>query len=295
MLVAGATAWLAGHLIPRLVAAGHTVYAAGHDLARLRLLAGARPIHWDLARPETPQDLPDRIDAAIYVAQANVPIPDQAITMFEVNAASVVRALDYARRAGAQRFVFTSSGSVYGGRERPLREDDSLAAKDFYSATKIAAERAVEAFSPYLGTTVLRLFAPYGPAQTGRLIPGLINRVRTGQPATLKQGRGPRFNPIYADHVVDVVAQSLNSAGHHLLNVGGDEALSVRDMAETIGRVLGREPVFQDQPGEIGGDVVGDTTRLRQTFHLPDHLTSFEEGVRRFLVEEEKTGRGTAQ
>jgi UDP-glucose 4-epimerase len=280
VLIAGATAWLARHLIPRLVADGHTVYAAGHDLARLAARQGTTPIVWDLAAPHVPEDLPRQIDAVVYLAQANVPIPDQAITMFQVNAASVVSALDYARRGGARRFVFTSSGSVYGGASRPLREDDPLAGTDLYSATKIAAERAVQAFAPYLGTTILRLFAPYGPAQAGRLIPGLINRVRNGQPATLKEGRGPRFNPLYVDHVVDVIAQSLAAEGHHLLNAGGDEALSVREMAETIGRVLGREPVFQDQPGEIGGDVVGDTTGLRQTFHLPARLVTFEEGIR---------------
>src|SRR2546425_979127 len=139
VLVVGATAWLAGHLIPRLIADGHIVFAAGHDPARLTTLQGTTPIVWDLAAPHVPGHLPTH------------------------------------------------------------------------------------------GTTSLRLSAPYGPRQTGRLIPGLINRVRTGQPATLKEGRGPRFNPLYVDHVVDVIAQALAADGHHLLNAGGDEALSVRD------------------------------------------------------------------
>jgi nucleoside-diphosphate-sugar epimerase len=283
VLVAGATGFVARHLIPHLVRAGHHVYSASHDPARLERLSGATPVVWDLVRPDLPAELPEHVDAVVHLAQANVPFPEQAVTMFEVNAASVVRALDFARRAGAARFVLTSSGSVYGGGDRPWRENDPPNGGDFYAATKIAAERVVLAFSPYLGTTILRLFAPYGPGQTGRLVPGLLDRVRAGQTVTLKEGRGPRFNPLYVDHVVDVIAQALVSEGHQVLNVGGDQALSVREMAETIGHVLGRAPVFQDVPGPVGGDFVGDTTRLRQAFRLPPQLTTFEAGVRRMI------------
>ena len=280
VLVAGATGFVASHLVPRLVAGGHAVYAAGHDLQRLAALRGVTPVHWDLAQPAFPEGLPAHVDAVVHLAQANVPVPDRAVTMFEVNAGSAVRLLDYARRAGASCFVFASTGSVYGGGDRPWREDDPLRGTDFYAASKIAGERAVQAFAPYLGTTILRLFAPYGPGQTGRLVPGLIGRVRNGRAVTLKEGRGPRFNPLYVADLLDVIEQALDSEGHQLVNVGGDEALSVRDMAQILGRVLGREPVLEDQPGEIGGDIVGDTTRLRQTFRLPDRLTSFERGVR---------------
>src|SRR3954451_12340643 len=247
VLVAGATGFVASHVIPQLVRAGHRVYAAGHDparLARLAQLSGATPIVWDLAQPGLPEGLPERVDAVVHLAQANVPFPDHAGTMFEVNAASVVRALDYARRAGVDRFVFTSSGSVYGGGDRPWREDDATGGRDFYAATKIAAERTVLAYAPSFRTTILRLFAPYGPGQSGRLVPNLINRVRSGQPVMLKEGRGPRFNPLYVDDAVQVLAQALESDGQRGqtppqgLNAGGGEALSVREMAETIGRVV---------------------------------------------------------
>ena len=284
VLITGATGFVAGHLIPYLVRAGHRVYAAGHDPARLARLSGATPIFWDLAQPALPDDLPSRIDGVVHLAQANVPFPDQAAAMFAVNAAGTVRLLDYARGAGATRFVFTSSGSVYGGGDRPWREDDPTSGRDFYAATKIAAERATLAYAPYFGTTILRLFAPYGPGQTGRLVPGLIERIRSGRPVTLVEGRGPRFNPLYVEHVVDVLAQALTGEGHQMLNAGGDEALSVRQMAETIGRVLDRPPLLQDVPGQLTGDFVGDVTRLRQTFRLPARLNPFEEGVSRMLA-----------
>jgi nucleoside-diphosphate-sugar epimerase len=277
--VTGATGFIAGHLIPRLLGAGHRVYAAGHDPARLARLQGAEPVLVDLRAQEIAPALPPRASAVIHLAQANVPVPERASELFEVNTGSTARLLDYARRAGVERFVLASSGSVYGGGDRPWREDDYPRGDDLYAATKLASERLVQAYQGEFGTTILRLFAPYGPGQQRRLVPRLIQRVRDGQPVTLQEGRGPRFNPIFVTHVVDVIEQALAAEGHHLVNLGGDDILSVRAMAETIGRMLGRTPQFQDVPGRLAGDFVGDIGRLRRTFRLPDRLTSFEQGV----------------
>jgi nucleoside-diphosphate-sugar epimerase len=90
-------------------------------------------------------------------------------------------------------------------------------------------------------------------------------------------------NPLYISHVVDVFAQALSLAGNQVVNVAGDEVLSIREMADTIGRTLHCAPVYEQVPGVSGGDTVGDTTRMRQTFRLPARLTSFAEGVKTIL------------
>ncbi len=278
ILVTGATGFVAGHLIPHLVKQGHHVVAAGHDAARLRRLAGTEPLLWDLTQPEPAGVLPERIDAVMHLAQANVPFPQQASDMFAVHVTATQRLLDLAQRSGARRFVFASSGSVYGG-DRPWREDDRTDGAGYYAATKVAAERLIMAYGDLVPHSIFRLFTPYGPGQAGRLVPGLINRVRSGTAVTVPGGTGPAFNPIYIDHVVDVLAQSLAAQGNQVLNLGGDEALTVRQMAETIGRVLGQQPVIEDQPGSPDR-IVGDISHLRRLYDLPDRLTSFEDGVR---------------
>ena len=201
-----------------------------------------------------------------------------------MNTASTQRLLEYARAAGVSRFVLPSTGSVYGGGDRPWREDDPAEADDYYAATKVAAERLVRAYGGDVPYTIFRLFAPYGPGQVGRRVPGLIERVRAGRAATLREGGRPRINPLYVDHVVDVVRQSLDASGNQLVNLAGDEVLSVRDMAEIIGRVLGVPPVLQEVAGSAGGDTIGDITRLRQVYNLPRRLTSFETGVRAMVA-----------
>jgi len=282
VLVTGATGFVAGHLVPQLIAAGHEVFAAGHDASRVGRLAGAHPLVWDLRGPSLPEALPLQLDAIVHLAQANVPFPAGVDDMFAVHVAGTQRLLELARRTGVRRFVFTSSGSVYGSSAQPLKEDDPTEGAGYYAASKVAAERLTRAYGELVPHTIFRLFTPYGPGQINRLVPGLINRVVNGAPVTVAGGTGPTFNPLFVTHVSWAIIQALGASVNQLLNLGGDQALSVREMAETIGRLVGREPVIQDQPG-TPDRIVGDLTELRRHYSLPERLTSFEDGVRAML------------
>ena len=283
VLVTGATGFVAGHLIPHLARAGHTVIAAGHDLARIPTAGGVLPLHWDLSQPAAPDAVPRQLDAIIHLAQANVPFPDRAAEMFAVHVAATQTLLAIARSAGVRRFTFTSTGSVYGPGPLPWSETDPTAGTGYYAATKLAAEQLIRAYGELVPYSIFRLFAPYGPGQRNRMVPGLIDRVTSGTPVTIAGGTGPAYNPLHVSHVVDVLAQSLNASGSQLLNLGGDETLAIRDMALAIGRVAGRQPVLEEQPGSAGR-YVGDISRLRQAYRLPERLISFEDGVRSMVA-----------
>jgi nucleoside-diphosphate-sugar epimerase len=286
VLVAGATGFVAGAVVPRLLREGHQVVAAGHDAARLERFAGAERLVLDLRRPDFAEQIPPDLDAIVHLAQANAPFPQGAGDLFAVNVASVQRLLEHARQRGLRRFVYASSASVYGSGERPWRETDPTEGPGYYAATKQAAERLAWAYAEEFPVVILRLVTPYGPGQQNRLVPGLISRVQDGRPVSLREGGRPRMNPIFVEDVAEVFAQALRQPAppaSAAINVGGDEVLSIREMAETIGRVTGREPVFEEAPGASGGDVVVDTARLRQVFRLPERLTPFAAGVQAML------------
>jgi nucleoside-diphosphate-sugar epimerase len=277
VLVTGATGFVAQHLVPAL-AREHEVVALGHEGARIAAADGATPLELDLREPGFATRLPE-VDAIVQLAQANVPFPEGAADLLAVNALSTAELLDHARRVEAHRFVFASSASVYGLGDRPWSEDDTPAATDFYSATKLAAERFVEAYRGYFGTTVMRLVAPYGPGQRNRMIPRLIASVREGRPIALNAEARPRMNPIYVEDVVRVVEAALDSEGHQLVNVAGDEVATIRELAETIGRALGIEPTFEPADS-ASGDVVADNRRMHDAFGLKE-LLPLEEGIAR--------------
>lgn len=278
VLVTGATGFIGGHLLPRLVADGHEVIAVVRG-NQANVADGATVVEADLSRPVGPGALP-AADAVIHLAQANVPWPDAARELYAVNTRSTLDLLDDAARKGARVFVHASSGSVYGAGPAARREDDPDRATDFYARTKQHAEQLVQAYSDRFATVVLRLFAPYGPGQSGRLVPALIDRVRNGKPVTLNEGGRPRLTPTYVDDVVDAMIASLGVEGGVVANVAGDETVSIRELAELIGRAVDREPIFEEGDAKVGGDVVGANERMRAVLGL-ERLVPLEEGLAR--------------
>ena len=276
VLVTGATGFVASHLLPEL-GVKHEVVALGHDESRIPSVDGIEPLVVDL-RNIGAAKLP-ALDAVVHLAQANVPFPEGALDLHAVNTGATVALLEHARRVGASRFVFASSASVYGFGDRPWTEDDVPAAADFYSATKLAGERFVRAYSAFFGTTILRLVAPYGPGQRNRMIPRLIDSVREGRPIALNVDAKPRMNPIYVGDVVRLVEAALESGGDHVVNAAGDDAASIRELGESIGRALGIGPEFE-LGGGTAGDIVCSNERMRAEFHLDD-LVTLDEGLAR--------------
>jgi nucleoside-diphosphate-sugar epimerase len=282
ILLVGASGFVGSHLAPRLVETGHEVVCAVRGSSGYEPPAGAERVELDLARPLDAEMLP-AVDAVLHFAQANARFPEGARELERVNASSVVELLDHAWENGATRFVYASSASVYGFGAGRFAEDAPLAGTDFYAATKIAAEKLVGAYDGLLTTAVLRLVVPYGPGQQGRMIPAIAGRVANGEPVTLNDGGRPRMNPLYIDDVVRVVLDVLALDRPVVLNVAGDEAVSIKEIAETAGRVLGREPVFEEGSASAPGDLVADTTRLHELFDLRP-LVALEEGLRRTLA-----------
>jgi UDP-glucose 4-epimerase len=279
ILVTGAAGFIGGHLVPALAEAGHDVHAVVRDASAYDAPGDVEPVEVDLSRPLDSISLP-ATEAVIHLAQANVPFPDSAVELYRVNTAATQELLDYARRVGSRRFLYASSGSVYGLGDRPFREDDALPVADFYAITKRNAEQVVATYRDFLETVAFRFFMPYGPGQRGRLIPALVGRVRDGQPVTLNDGGRPWGNPIYVGDVVRVIQSALELDGHHVVNVGGDEVVSIADLARLIGTAVGREPQFEEGPGGAAGDVVGDTTRMHELFSVRP-LVSLETGLRK--------------
>ena len=280
ILLTGASGFVGGYLTPALVSAGHEVHALVRNPGAYEASDGVTPIEADLENLDRVA-LPE-VDALVHFAQANVPFPDQAGTLYAVNTASTLVLLEHARRCEARRFLYASSASVYGFGDRPFTETDPVSAHDFYATTKINSEQLVGTYGRFVGTSVFRLVAPYGPGQRGRMIPGVIGRVREGRPVTLNGGGRPRMNPIYVEDAVRAAVAALELDGNHVVNVAGEEIVGIDRIAELAGEALGREPVFEAGDADAPGDVVADTTRFNELFDL-SHRVSMAEGIRRMI------------
>jgi len=266
VLVTGAAGFVGRHLTP-LLAAEHEVIA----LVRrppTSSLGAATILQADLNGPGLEESLPGGVDVVVHLAQAYLPFPEHAAEIFAVNAGSTQRLADWARRTGVRRLVLASSGSVYAPAPRPVREDDPTRPIAFHPATKLMAEQLLGFYEDAMAVVRLRLFAPYGPGQTDRMIPRLIQTIAEGRPVRLSRGGEPRLNPIHVDDLVGIIDQAVGGAGAPVVNIAGPRPVSVAEIARIIGSALGRTPAFEDHDVDPPGDLIADTTRMREVFRI---------------------------
>ena len=71
-----------------------------------------------------------------------------------------------------------------------------------------------------LSLVVLRLFFPYGPGQTGRLIPEIIRRVTSGSPVEVDlDGEGLQISPTHVEDVCDAIVAAIETPWNGTINV----------------------------------------------------------------------------
>jgi UDP-glucose 4-epimerase len=261
-----------------------------HDLISVGRNPPPKGVEWvnvDLNSPLGLSSMPASADSVIYLAQSAHfrDFPKRAEEIFRVNIASVQQMLDWARGAGAQRFIYASSGGIYGHGSQSFREDDLISAKNelgYYLASKKCGELLAENYANCFTVVILRFFFVYGPAQRQTmLIPRLIMSVRDGEPIQLQGEDGIRINPTHVSDAVAATVRALELSNSHTINVGGPDVLSMREIVEEIGLALNRKPNFSVDQSSTPRHLSGDISKMRELLIPP--RVSFSDGLRSML------------
>ena len=208
-MVTGATGFLGGHILTRLLAAGRTVTVVSRTPQPALAARGLRIVVGSLADPATCAEAVRGVETVFHVA-ARVGVWGRYTDFFQDNVAATRTLLAAARAAGVRRFVYTSTPSVvYNG--LPLSgADESLpltaSCPSPYPLTKALAEREVLAANvPGFATCALRPHLIWGVGDP-HLVPRILARAAAGRLRIVGGGQ----------NLVDMVHVE-NAADAHLL------------------------------------------------------------------------------
>ena len=288
ILVTGAGGFVGKRLTRYLAENGHQVFSIVRSLPlpadkHYFLSDNISLLALDLLSLDCSQ-LPDDFDAVFTLAQSAHfrEFPVKAEDVFTVNIAANFHIWQWAAQTNIQKCIHISSGGIYGGKFGKVFQEDDLLAVDsplgFYLGSKLCAEIIFQNYKSFFkAAVILRPFFIYGPGQRKDMfIARLIESVRTGEPVFLKGKDGLRVNPVYVDDAVIAFSNALRLTGHHIINVAGPDILSLREVGNIIGNVIGKQPDFKMEEG-MPADYVGNTD---QSLKILDHpMTSFVDGI----------------
>ena len=236
------------------------------------------------------------IDVIVHLAaMAGVrPSIENPILYQEVNGMGTQNVLEEAHLHNIKSLVMASSSSVYGNtKEVPFREDMIV---DFaispYAATKKANEVMAHVYHHLYNMNILmlRFFTVYGPKQRPDLAINKFTRLMLENSEIPMYGDGTTARDYtYVDDIVDGIIKSCDYVLNHenvyeILNLGNSSPVSLKEMIETIGRVLNIEPNIKElpmQPGDV--DITYASIEKAQKLIRYNPQTSFEDGIKKFV------------
>jgi len=239
LIVTGACGYKGNVLVPKLLNAGHHVTALdimwfGNDLQDHPNLEVRQ---FDVREPED-LDL-HGYDAIIHLSSvANDPCGDLDPKLtWEVSCLATMRLADKAVRQGVKRFIYASSGSVYGLKDAEhVTEDLELVPLSEYNKTKMVAERVLMSYSEQMKVQIVRPATVCGLSPRMRLdvaVNMLAMQALTKGAITVLGGEQTRPN-IHIDDITDLYIFLLDRPDVLGIYNAGFENLSIKTIAEKI-------------------------------------------------------------
>jgi dTDP-glucose 4,6-dehydratase len=263
VLVTGAGGFIGSHLTERLLALGASVRALVHY--RGSGSAGwldPIPAHPNLER--IPGDICDaglvresmRGCTIVYHLAALIAIPYSYRapgSYVRTNIEGTLNVLEAARELRPDRVVHTSTSEVYGtARYVPIDEQHPLQGQSPYSATKIAADKLVEAYhrSYDVPAVTIRPFNTFGPRQSTRaVIPTIMAQCLTRSTVQLGNLDATRDLNFVANTVDGFVAGAESQAARgETIQLGSGAEITIGELAERIIRMSGRNVKIESDP-----------------------------------------------
>ena len=239
ILVTGACGYKGHVLIPKLLARGYEVIAfdiqwfGNYLQPHPKLLVKQGDVRHIDTVPLT------GVDCIIHLSSiANDPCGDLNPKLtWEVSALATMQLADRAKRLGIKRFIYASSGSVYGVKDEPqVTEDLELKPISEYNKTKMVSERVLLSYQNDMVVQIVRPATVCGYSPRMRLdvsVNLLTMQALSKGKITVFGGDQVRPN-IHIDDITDVYLHLIDHPDVTGIYNAGFENISIMDIAERV-------------------------------------------------------------
>lgn len=195
--------------------------------------------------------------------------------------------LNLSKHCGVHRIYFSSSSEVYGEPfELPQHENTTpLNSRLPYAVVKNVGEVFLRTYQREYGLdyTIFRFFNTYGPNQTEDFVlPRFVRLAMHDQPLTI-YGDGKQTRTFcYVEDTVEACMAAYHASAYvnEVINVGGDEEITILELAKTVISVCDSRSEIHFLPALPEGDMTRrcpDVTKMRAL--LGRELLSLNEGI----------------
>lgn len=241
----------------------------------------------------------DSIDGVVHVAGLiGGPIfvrnPRQNIYL---NVMGTVNMLEAARLFKLRRFVYISSGAVYGVRDNIPLEDEPLTPADIYGAAKSSAEFIGIQYASEFGLDFrsLRVYFAYGPGRLPSEVTPIHEAVfgcLTGQTRiSMEAGTDQSIDFTYIKDIARAVCLIYEAPDlqHRQYNVSSGVCYQIPELIEKVAEYAGVELDISIGPGRImprGPSIDSSRLQKEMNFAAEYDLASGVEEYRKWLIEQ---------
>ncbi len=191
--------------------------------------------------------------------------------IFKSNPGATLLLLDWARRNSVSRFIYLSSGEVYG-HGKNLDEKCAYNPRSFYATTKFEAEILFRYYYKSLEINTVRIFFPFGKNLNQGYISNLHQSIKSGDNIETEYSV---ISPTFINDTIEPLIKIREIKGNQIFNICGSP-VKVEVLIDEVKKICGNLP----KRVSVGKtELSGDSSKAREILGYRE--TPFQEALKK--------------
>jgi nucleoside-diphosphate-sugar epimerase len=280
-LVTGCAGFIGSNLTDKLLDLGHKVIGIdcftdyySRDLKESNISNALKNSNFKLIEDDiSKNDAFPEVDYVFHLA-AQAGVRTSWGKSFEIytrnNIEATQKLLEFYKYTNLKKFVYSSSSSVYGDAELPMKEDSLLKPVSPYGTSKLAAENLCYLYWKNYNVPIisLRYFTVYGPRQRPDMAIHKFIKAILDNEQIIIYGDGAQTRDFtYIDDVVNANLLAAESEiNGEVFNIGGGNRITVNSLIAEIEHFTGKKAhirYIEQQKGDVK-DTLADVEKVQK-------------------------------